>query len=400
MTASKGSHRLVEDDTEMALMQRARRGSLVAAAALVVAGLSCAPVAWATEAPRPGATPSPTGSTPSSTPGPRVPSAGEVAKAKAAAAAAAKEVADITAQVAKAEARLEALQRGVAEAVTAQEEAQQQLAEAEASLLRATANLATARLVRANADRSLSATAAQLYMQGSDLQDLTTLVLAPPNVMSDLAKVMDQNADRVRDDLDAATSAAQDAATRERLLVSARDARDAAATAALDTLTAAKKQAAQAGAEAATLGQKQEELTARLAELEKGAADLEGLREAAARLGSTGLVGVQAAAGAPRAAQEIARAKMASYGWDPAEFTCLVGLWNAESGWSWSATNPSSGAYGIPQSLPGWKMASAGSDWLTNPATQITWGMNYIRSVYGSPCNAYGKFLSRSPHWY
>ena len=84
---------------------------------------------------------------------------------------------------------------------------------------------------------------------------------------------------------------------------------------------------------------------------------------------------------------------MASYGWDSAEFVCLVGLWNAESGWSWSATNPSSGAYGIPQSLPGWKMASAGSDWLTNPATQITWGMNYIRSVYGSPCKAYDRFL-------
>ena len=69
---------------------------------------------------------------------------------------------------------------------------------------------------------------------------------------------------------------------------------------------------------------------------------------------------------------------MASYRWDEAEFTCLVGLWHAESGWSWSATNPSSGAYGIPQALPGWKMASAGSDWLTNPATQITWGMDYI----------------------
>ena len=204
----------------------------------------------------------------------------------------------------------------------------------------------------------------------------------------------------MRDDLDTATSAAQDAATQERLLVSARDARDAAATAALGTLAAAKKQAAQAGAEAATLGTKQEELTARLAELEKGAADLEGLREAAARLDGTGLLGVQASGGAPRAAQEIARTKMPSYNWDSAEFVCLVGLWNAESGWSWSATNPSSGAYGIPQSLPGWKMASAGSDWLTNPATQITWGMNYIRSVYGSPCRAYDRFLSRSPHWY
>jgi peptidoglycan DL-endopeptidase CwlO len=380
----------------MAPSHRARRGSVVTVAALAVAVLPCAPAAWAEATPRPGASPSPTGSTP----GPTVPSAAEVAKAKAAAAAAAKEVADITAQVAKAEARLEVLQRGVADAVTAQEEAQQQLAAAEASLLRATANLATAKLVRANADRSLSATAAQLYMQGSDLQDLTTLVLAPPNVMSDLAMVMDTNAHRVRDDLDAATSAAQDAATQERLLGSARDARDLAATEALSTLDAAKKEADLAGAEAATLGQKQEELTARLAVLEQGAADLEGLREAAARLDGTSLLGVQASGGAPRAAQEIARTKMASYGWDAGEFTCLVGLWNAESGWSWSATNPSSGAYGIPQALPGWKMASAGSDWLTNPATQISWGMGYIRSVYGSPCKAYERFRSRSPHWY
>ena len=58
------------------------------------------------------------------------------------------------------------------------------------------------------------------------------------------------------------------------------------------------------------------------------------------------------------------------------------------------------GAYGIPQALRGWKMASAGSDWLTNPATQIEWGMGYMGSVYGSPCTAYETFLSRSPHWY
>ena len=380
----------------MALKSRARRGSMVAAACLAVAVLPCAPAAWAQEAPRPVASPSATGSTPE----PTVPTAAEVAKAQAAAAKAAQEVADITAEVTRAEARLEALQHAVAEAVAAQERAEQQLADAEEAVGLATANLARARLVRAYADRSLSATAAQLYMQGSDLQDLTTLVLAPPGVMSDLSVVIDQNAHRVRDDLDAATSAADDAATQERLLVSARDARDAAATAAAAKLTDTRKRAAQAGAEAATLGTKQEELTARLAELQKGADDLAGLREAAARLGSTALLGVQAAGGAPRAAQEIARAKMAAYGWDPAEFTCLVALWNAESGWSWSASNPSSGAYGIPQALPGWKMASAGSDWLTNPATQITWGMSYIRSVYGSPCKAYDRFRSRSPHWY
>jgi hypothetical protein len=205
----------------------------------------------------------------------------------------------------------------------------------------------------------------------------------------------------VRDDLDNATAAAREADLQERVLVSARNARDIAAARATDEVAAAKKDATEASAEAATLSQKQEALTARLAELKKGAADLVNRREAAARLATTTLVGVQAAKGDPRAAQQIALSKMASYGWDTTtQFSCLVNLWNGESGWSWSAANPSSGAYGIPQALPGWKMASAGSDWLTNPATQITWGMGYIKQVYGSPCGAWSKWQARSPHWY
>lgn len=77
-----------------------------------------------------------------------------------------------------------------------------------------------------------------------------------------------------------------------------------------------------------------------------------------------------------------------------------VTLWNGESGWRTNATNPGSGAYGIPQALPADKMASAGSDWKTNPATQIKWGVGYIASVYGSPSAALAKWQSRSPHWY
>ncbi|MEO5611029.1 MAG: hypothetical protein ABIQ92_15330 [Ornithinibacter sp.] len=102
----------------------------------------------------------------------------------------------------------------------------------------------------------------------------------------------------------------------------------------------------------------------------------------------------------PADAQAVARSIMASYGWGDSQFPCLVDLWNGESGWSWSATNPSSGAYGIPQALPGWKMVSAGSDWLTNPTTQIRWGMTYIKGRYGSPCAARSTWLARSPHWY
>ena len=132
-----------------------------------------------------------------------------------------------------AEARLEALQRGVADAVAAQEQAAAAAGRRRGVAAAGDREPRDGPLVRANADRSLSATAAQLYMQGGDLQDLTTLVLAPPDVMSDLAMVIDTNAHRVRDDLDAATSAAQDAATQERLLGAARDARDLAATEAL-----------------------------------------------------------------------------------------------------------------------------------------------------------------------
>ena len=144
-------------------------------------------------------------------------------------------------------------------------------------------------------------------------------------------------------------------------------------------------------------------VVARLDQLRATAASLAALREGAAGRGVVDLIGVQNSGvpgSGPWAAREIARSKMPLYGWDGAEFSCLVDLWNGESGWSWSATNPSSGAYGIPQSLPGWKMASAGSDWLTNPATQITWGMDYIESVYGSPCRTYDTWLARSPHWY
>ncbi|WP_220093587.1 lytic transglycosylase domain-containing protein [Flexivirga caeni] len=96
--------------------------------------------------------------------------------------------------------------------------------------------------------------------------------------------------------------------------------------------------------------------------------------------------------------QAIAAAMLSSYGWGQDQMGCLVSLWNRESGWNVSASNPSSGAYGIPQSLPGSKMASAGADWQTNPATQIRWGLGYIQATYGSPCGAWGH--SQATGWY
>ena len=100
------------------------------------------------------------------------------------------------------------------------------------------------------------------------------------------------------------------------------------------------------------------------------------------------------------AAQKYAASILGAYGWGASQMPPLIALWNGESGWNYQAYNGSSGATGIPQALPGYKMAAAGADWRTNPATQIRWGLGYIRSVYGSPANAYATWLSRSPHWY
>ncbi|GAA3903162.1 lytic transglycosylase domain-containing protein [Actinoplanes auranticolor] len=91
-------------------------------------------------------------------------------------------------------------------------------------------------------------------------------------------------------------------------------------------------------------------------------------------------------------------ALMLNAGFKIDQFPCLDKLWKKESGWNHKAANPSSGAYGIPQSLPGSKMASEGSDWKSNPATQIKWGLGYIKGRYNTPCNAWSH--SQNTGWY
>jgi hypothetical protein len=78
------------------------------------------------------------------------------------------------------------------------------------------------------------------------------------------------------------------------------------------------------------------------------------------------------------------------------QFSCFSNIVSRESGWNYTATNPSSGAYGLVQSNPGSKMASVASDWRTNPATQIKWGLNYMNSRYGSPCGAWQFWQSHN----
>lgn len=107
----------------------------------------------------------------------------------------------------------------------------------------------------------------------------------------------------------------------------------------------------------------------------------------------------QAAANTPAGAQATARTLMASqYGWGSDQFSCLSSLWTKESGWSYTAYNPNGGATGIPQALPGSKMASVASDWSTNATTQVIWGLKYIAASYGTPCSAWAH--SQSVNWY
>jgi len=96
--------------------------------------------------------------------------------------------------------------------------------------------------------------------------------------------------------------------------------------------------------------------------------------------------------------REIGAALAAARGWTGSQWQCLDSLFQRESGWNHVASNASSGAYGIPQSLPGSKMGTVAADWRTNPATQITWGLNYIAGRYGTPCGAWSH--SQSYHWY
>lgn len=94
----------------------------------------------------------------------------------------------------------------------------------------------------------------------------------------------------------------------------------------------------------------------------------------------------------------IACAMLGDYGFGIDQMPALDNLWTRESGWNELAANPSSGAYGIPQALPGDKMATCGDDWRTNPATQICWGLGYIKDRYGDPAGAWAFFQSRG--WY
>lgn len=101
----------------------------------------------------------------------------------------------------------------------------------------------------------------------------------------------------------------------------------------------------------------------------------------------------------PKGAREVAQVLMDDkYGWGEKQYACLDELWIKESNWNYRASNKRTGAHGIPQALPATKMDSAGTDWRTNPVTQISWGLRYIEVRYESPCKAWAKF--KRSNWY
>ena len=156
-------------------------------------------------------------------------------------------------------------------------------------------------------------------------------------------------------------------------------ARKAAAAKAAAAKAAAKAAAAKAAAQQAT----QQQATQQQATQQQAAQQ------------TTAQPATSAPSGSP---QQIAEQMLSQFGWSSSQFSCLQPLWALESGWNIYASNPSSGAYGIPQALPGSKMASAGPDWQSNAATQIRWGLSYIQGTYGSPCAAWSH--EEADGWY
>jgi murein DD-endopeptidase MepM/ murein hydrolase activator NlpD len=175
----------------------------------------------------------------------------------------------------------------------------------------------------------------------------------------------------------------------------------AAAAATEKAAARAADEAARKAAEAEAARKAAEQEAARKAaeeEAARKAAEEEAARRAAEEAAAAEAAAEAAIADAVDDPQGAARAMMADYGWGDDQFQCLDSLWTRESNWDHTAQNPSSGAYGIPQSLPGDKMATVGDDWRTNPVTQIRWGLDYIEGRYGNPCGAWAH--SEANNWY
>jgi hypothetical protein len=167
-----------------------------------------------------------------------------------------------------------------------------------------------------------------------------------------------------------------------------------------NAVAAGRAQQREAEAEAAAIAASEARATAKRArDAEKKAKDKKKADEARKKAEKAGAL-VPYSGPIPTSCKEykgnraVGCALMLQKGFSIDQFPCLEKLWDHESGWNAKAENKGSGAYGIPQALPGSKMGSAGSDWKTNPATQIKWGLGYVKGRYKSPCGAWSHFQS------
>jgi septal ring factor EnvC (AmiA/AmiB activator) len=264
------------------------------------------------------------------------------------------------------------------------------------------------------AKRQAGMIAAQLYKSGGD-NGTVRLMLGGKNSDALLYKLgtMSQLTTQTAGLRDAAEITANTAASLQQQATAALAERDKLASDADAALQAAKDAQAAVDAQLAEEQQHSATLYNQLATLKNTTAEVEqsyrdgeakkkeeeDRKKAAAQPPASGSSWVPDPA-SPADAKAYAASVMPNYGWGGEQYGCLVQLWNGESGWRVNAYNPSSGAYGIPQSLPASKMGDVAADWATNAATQITWGLNYISGRYGSPCNAWAEWNARSPHWY
>ncbi|MFF8773951.1 lytic transglycosylase domain-containing protein [Kitasatospora sp. NPDC015120] len=190
---------------------------------------------------------------------------------------------------------------------------------------------------------------------------------------------------------------------------------EAPAAAVVDTAAQAQAAAAQAQAEADARAQAEAQAAAAAAQAQAQAeadaaarAQAAAQAEAEAKAQADAKAKADASAAVSRSQGRSALNSKPSYSGSPREIAaqivpagqlqCFNNIVSRESSWNVTATNPSSGAYGLVQALPGSKMASAGADWRTNPVTQIKWGLTYMNSRYGSPCGAWAFWQSH--HWY
>ncbi|GAA1974487.1 transglycosylase SLT domain-containing protein [Kitasatospora viridis] len=212
---------------------------------------------------------------------------------------------------------------------------------------------------------------------GSEAKPAQAADIAGATLLADVPSAADAQA--ISDNIDQQATAQQQQAAAAAQKAAAEAARLKAAADA-QAKAAADKAAADAAAQAKAAADAAQQAANRA--------------KARSELASTSTDSAPATSASPGSVQALAQGIIG----DSTQFQCFSNIVTRESGWNYQAVNPSSGSYGLVQALPGSKMASAGADWRTNPATQIKWGLGYMNDRYGSPCGAWSFWQAHS--WY